>query len=70
MNTESKNVIWTVTVRSGYNTLYFDFEDMIEAVKFAYSASQSHRKCEYDYSIRVNATFVDEPVKKEENEQC
>jgi hypothetical protein len=67
MNTENNNnIVWTVTVRSGYITLYFDFEDMLEAVKFAYSAAKSHRSCEYDYGIRVNATFVDEPVKKEE----
>ena len=68
MNTENNNnVVWTVTVKSGWITLLFDFNTDVAAVQFAKLAADSHRGSEYDFSVRVSATFADEvAVKKEE----
>ena len=68
MNTENNNnIVWTVTVKSGWITLLFDFNTDVAAVQFAKLAADSHRGSEYDFSVRVSATFADEvAVKKEE----
>ena len=67
MNTENNNnIVWTVTVKSGWITLLFDFNTDVAAVQFAKLAADSHRGSEYDFSVRVSATFADEVAEKKE----
>ena len=66
----NENIVWTVTVQSGWISLYFDFTDNNEAIKFAEMAAKTHQTGEYDFSVRVNATFANEVVKKEEPAEC
>ena len=67
MNTENNNnIVWTVTVKSGWIILLFDFNTDVAAVQFAKLAADSHRGSEYDFSVRVSATFADEVSEKKE----
>lgn len=65
-----EKIVWTVTVKSGWIALSFDFYDSAEAIEFANQAAKSHRTSEYNFSVRVTATFADEVVEKEETAEC
>lgn len=65
-----EKIVWTVTVKSGWIALSFDFNNSVEAIEFADKAAKSHRTSEYNFSVRLNATFADEVVEKEDTAEC